>query len=121
MSRISSSVMAMACGALASFGLESQRMVVGDVGAVYGLLKQFKLSERATYFLLYSMAELRDGETGLEFVRARGHELGLFDSGALDRMVEILQDSDQLYEKDGAQWFRSSSFGDDKARRRCAQ
>ena len=74
-------VMAMACGALASFGLESQRIVVGDVGAVYGLLKQFKLSERATYFLLYSMAELRDGETGLESVRARGHELGFFDSG----------------------------------------
>ena len=43
-------------------------------------------------------------------------EKSLFDSGALDRMVEILQDSGQLYEKDGARWFRSSSFGDDKDR-----
>lgn len=73
-------VMAMACGALASFGLVSQRVVVADVGAVYDLLKQFKLSERATYFLLYSMSELRHGEAGLETVRERGKELGLYDS-----------------------------------------
>ena len=83
-------VMAMACGALASFGLESQRMVVGDVGAVYGLLKQFKLSERATYFLLYSMTELRDGAAGLDSVRARGQELGLFDSGDRRGSMAIL-------------------------------
>ena len=83
-------VMAMACGALASLGLGSQRMVLGDVGAVYGLLKQFKLSERATYFLLYSMGELRDGEDGLASVRARGQELGLFDSDERRGSMEAL-------------------------------
>ncbi len=83
-------VIAMACGALASLGLTSQRVVLGDVGAVYGLLKQFKLSERATYFLLYSMGELRDGEAGLESVRARGQELGLFDSDERRSGMEAL-------------------------------
>ena len=91
-------VMAMACGALASFGLGSQRMVLGDVGAVYGLLKQFRLSERATYFLLYSMGELRNGEDGLSVVRARGQELGLFDSierqGGMDALAQHLAASE---------------------------
>ena len=91
-------VMAMACGALASFGLTSLRLVLGDVGAVYGLLRQFRLSERATYFLLHSMGELRDGDDGLASVRARGNELGLFDSkerrGGMDVLSQHLAASE---------------------------
>jgi histidyl-tRNA synthetase len=83
-------VMAMACGALASLGLVSQRLIVGDVGAVLGLLRQFRLSERATYFLLHAMGELRDGEDGLASVRTRGQELGLFDSPERQQGVDAL-------------------------------
>ena len=83
-------VMAMACGALASFGLGSLRLVLGDVGAVHGLLRQFRLSERATYFLLYSMGELRNGDDGLASVRARGQELGLFDSEERRQGMDVL-------------------------------
>ena len=91
--------MAMACGALASLGLGSLRLVLGDVGAVHGLLRQFRLSERATYFLLYSMGELRDPDaSGLASVRARGHELGLFDSeerrGGMDVLAQHLAASE---------------------------
>lgn len=105
-------VMAMACGALASLGLGSQRVVLGDVGAVYGLLKQFKLSERATYFLLYSMGELRDGEAGLESVRARGQELGLFDSderrSGMEALAQHLATADMSGSNDGSIGVRTS-------------
>jgi len=105
-------VMAMACGALASLGLVSHRVVLGDVGAVYGLLKQFKLSERATYFLLYSMGELRDGEAGLESVRARGQELGLFDSderrGGMEALAQHLATAEANGNNDGSIGVRTS-------------
>ena len=105
-------VMAMACGALASLGLTSPRVILGDVGAVYGLLKQFKLSERATYFLLYSMGELRDGEAGLESVRARGKELGLFDSderrSGTEALAQHLATADANGSSDGSIGVRTS-------------
>jgi arginyl-tRNA synthetase len=43
-------------------------------------------------------------------------EKSLVMSGTLDRMVAKLRDSGHLYEKDGAWWFRSSDFGDEKDR-----
>ncbi|MBO67917.1 MAG: arginine--tRNA ligase [Acidiferrobacteraceae bacterium] len=54
-------------------------------------------------------------EFGVEFDRWYS-EKSLIDSGALDRMVGVLQGAGQLYKKDGAQWFRSTAFGDDKDR-----
>ena len=38
------------------------------------------------------------------------------DSGAIDAAIERLRNKDLLYEKDGAQWFRASAFGDDEDR-----
>ena len=37
-------------------------------------------------------------------------------SGAVDRAIEVLRQSGRMYEKDGAQWFRSSEYGDDEDR-----
>ena len=37
-------------------------------------------------------------------------------SGAIDRALERLRAADLLYEKDGAQWFRATRFGDDEDR-----
>jgi arginyl-tRNA synthetase len=43
-------------------------------------------------------------------------ERSLHDSGAVARAVERLGERGHLYEKDGALWFRSSAFGDEKDR-----
>jgi len=43
-------------------------------------------------------------------------ERSLTESGAVGRAVERLRDTGHLYEKDGAWWFRSTDFGDEKDR-----
>nr|MBU1328510.1 arginine--tRNA ligase [Candidatus Omnitrophota bacterium] len=37
-------------------------------------------------------------------------------SGKIEKALEILKDKEFLYQKDGATWFRSTDFGDDKDR-----
>ncbi|MFI9384354.1 arginine--tRNA ligase [Kutzneria sp. NPDC052558] len=44
------------------------------------------------------------------------HENSLHESGAVERAVERLKASGDLYEQDGAWWIRSKDFGDDKDR-----
>ena len=43
-------------------------------------------------------------------------EQSLFDSGLVERVVEKLEKSGHLFQKEGAQWFRSTDFGDEKDR-----
>ena len=43
-------------------------------------------------------------------------ERSLTESGAVDRAIERLKAGGHLYEKDGAWWFRSTGFGDEKDR-----
>ena len=43
-------------------------------------------------------------------------ERTLVDAGDVERVVERLRESDHVYERDGALWFRSTTFGDDKDR-----
>ena len=43
-------------------------------------------------------------------------EQSLYDTGAVARTVERLSAAGHLYEKDGALWFRSTSYGDEKDR-----
>ena len=43
-------------------------------------------------------------------------EKTLHDSGAIDKVIATLQSKDLAYEQDGALWFRSTHFGDDKDR-----
>ncbi|HBS27357.1 MAG TPA: arginine--tRNA ligase, partial [Gammaproteobacteria bacterium] len=43
-------------------------------------------------------------------------ERRLMDSNALNDCIERLRAADRLYEKDGALWFRSTDFGDEKDR-----
>ncbi|MCJ8505616.1 arginine--tRNA ligase [Kocuria flava] len=44
------------------------------------------------------------------------HEQSLFDSGAVEGLLEQLKASGSLYYADGAWWLRSTAFGDDKDR-----
>ncbi len=43
-------------------------------------------------------------------------EASLHDEGWVDRAIERLRERDHVYEDDGALWFRSTAFGDDKDR-----
>ena len=43
-------------------------------------------------------------------------ERGLTERGAVNKAVERLREAGHIYEKDGALWFRSSDFGDEKDR-----
>jgi arginyl-tRNA synthetase len=43
-------------------------------------------------------------------------EKSLFDSGKVERVTQSLEKNGQLYLKEGAKWFRSTDFGDEKDR-----
>lgn len=43
-------------------------------------------------------------------------ERGLMDRGAVNRAIEQLRERGHVYEQEGALWFRSTAFGDDKDR-----
>ena len=43
-------------------------------------------------------------------------ERSLAESGAVNKAIERLREADQVYEKAGALWFRSTAFGDEKDR-----
>jgi arginyl-tRNA synthetase len=43
-------------------------------------------------------------------------ESSLFESGAVTKSLDTLKAQGALFEQDGAQWFRSTAFGDDKDR-----
>ena len=58
-------------------------------------------------------AELQ--EFGVEF-DAWFSEQSLYDSGVVQRIVEDLEAAGHIYELDGAKWFRSTRFGDEKDR-----
>ncbi len=43
-------------------------------------------------------------------------EKSLFDTGLVERAVSLLEKHGHIYEQDGARWFRSTAFGDEKDR-----
>jgi arginyl-tRNA synthetase len=55
------------------------------------------------------------GEFGVHFDRWYS-ERSLEENGAIDRALERLRRQDHVYEKDGALWFRATTFGDEKDR-----
>ncbi len=63
------------------------------------------------------VAEIREdlAEFGVEFDRWFS-EQSLAEEGVIERAIARLQEGGYLYEKDGARWFRSSDFGDEKDR-----
>ncbi|WP_018860843.1 MULTISPECIES: arginine--tRNA ligase [unclassified Thioalkalivibrio] len=63
------------------------------------------------------LEDIRDDlrEFGVEY-QCWFSERSLADSGAIDAAVQDLEAHGALYEKDGALWFRSSDYGDDKDR-----
>ncbi len=64
--------------------------------------------------------QLGDGREDLEEFGVRFDrwfsEKSLFDTGLVERAVSELEKRGHLYEQDGARWFRSTDFGDEKDR-----
>ena len=79
------------------------------LGAEYASLHDFVLTEQ--------LADCRSDllEFGVTF-DSWFSEQSLFDSGLVERVIERLEKSGHLYAKDGAKWFRSTDFGDEKDR-----
>src|SRR5208282_1403867 len=69
------------------------------------------------HVLSEQMADLRDDltEFGIEF-DVWFSEKSLFDTGLVARAVAALREHGHVYEQDGALWFRSTHFGDEKDR-----
>lgn len=74
-----------------------------------------------TYFHDFALNEqLEDCRSDLaEFGVVYDHwfsERSLYDSGLIERALRVLDERGHLYEQDGAKWFRSTAFGDEKDR-----
>lgn len=69
------------------------------------------------YGLKYEMAKLKQD---LEDFRVPFDvwysETSLYNNGKIDTALQALKDNGHIYEEDGATWFRSTAFGDDKDR-----
>jgi arginyl-tRNA synthetase len=79
------------------------------LGDDYDYIHNFALNEQ--------LADCRNDLT--EFGVVFDHwfsERSLHDSGLVERAVKVLEDNGHLYVQDGAKWFRSSQFGDEKDR-----
>ncbi len=79
------------------------------LGADYASLHDFALTEQ--------LRDCRNDllEFGVTF-DSWFSEQSLFDSGLVERVVDKLEKSGHLFQKEGATWFRSTDFGDEKDR-----
>jgi len=88
--------------------------VIARARSLLGTGQFEQLQERVLQEMLAGIRADLD-EFGVHFERWYSErELG--SSGAIDRALERLQREGHLYEKDGAQWFRATAFGDDEDR-----
>ena len=79
------------------------------LGAQYGVVHGFGLTAM--------LADIKDdlAAFGVHYDRWYS-ERGLVESGAVDRALERLRSSGDVYEKEGALWFRATRYGDEKDR-----
>lgn len=69
------------------------------------------------YALDLQLADCREDLTGFGVVFDTWYsERSLYDSGRVAQAISRLNDAGHLYERDGAKWFRSTAFGDEKDR-----
>ncbi len=77
--------------------------------------KQYRLVfDRALNLIL---ADIKEDLSGFNVEFAEWFsERSLMDTGVIDAAIEKLQKADKIYEKNGALWFRSTDYGDEKDR-----
>jgi arginyl-tRNA synthetase len=94
------------------------RELVGEVGDAYLALPE---EERRQTIRRWGLARaMRDIEETLEVARIRFDvwvsETSLHESGEVARSIEVLRERGQVYEAEGATWFRTTDYGDEKDR-----
>ncbi|AIE61593.1 arginine--tRNA ligase [Bacillus methanolicus] len=77
--------------------------------------------ERFNFFREYGLKyEMEKLKKDLENFRVKFDvwysETSLYHNGKIDEALQALKDNGHIYEQDGATWFRSTEFGDDKDR-----
>ncbi len=92
--------------------------IISEIGKEYA---QRTFDEVAEFFVDYSYKKIlsdieRDlADFGIAFDTWQS-ERELFESGEVQKTLEDLRAKGYIYEKDGATWFKATSFGDDKDR-----
>ncbi len=84
-------------------------------------LAEMKEEEAINYCMEYGLTQMLDEiKRDLEDINIRFDvwysERSLYEKGLVEEVLKILDARGLIYEKDGALWFKSSSFGDDKDR-----
>ncbi|MGX4668336.1 arginine--tRNA ligase [Cerasibacillus sp. JNUCC 74] len=77
--------------------------------------------ERLAYFRQYGLEyELKKIENDLQRFRVKFDnwfsEISLYKEGKVNQALDKMRKSGEIYEKDGATWFRTTKYGDDKDR-----
>ena len=98
--------------------IDVAKKLVDDSGDKY---KNLPEKERHAFFREYGLKyELEKLKTDLENFRVPFDnwysESTLYGSGKIENAMNKLQENGHIFEEDGATWFRSTTFGDDKDR-----
>lgn len=120
----------------AAYGAKLQRELATSIpaqgedadAALDALMDRAKTALGEDWWLLHKfaleamLADQRDdlAQFGVRYDRWFS-EASLYGSGEVARAVEKLRNNGYLYEKDGALWFRSTTFGDEKDRVVCRE
>lgn len=75
----------------------------------------YKIGERAAKIILDRILKKTIKELNIKYDEWFS-ETALHKSGEIDKVVAFLKKKGLVYEKDGAQWFKSSQFGDERDR-----
>jgi arginyl-tRNA synthetase len=75
----------------------------------------YKAGEQAAKIIIDEMIKKTTDKMGIKYDEWIS-ETSFHKSGAVDKVLEILKKKDLIYEKEGAFWFKSSKFGDQRDR-----
>lgn len=94
------------------------KMLAEEVGdALVHLDEQECIAKCREYGMKQELAKLkRDLEEFRVTFDVWYSETSLYHNGKIDEALAVLKENGYIYEKDGATWFRSTDFGDDKDR-----
>lgn len=87
------------------------------IGRAKALLGSNQYQTLHRFALMSILDEIRDdlSEFGIDY-QCWFHESGLVKEGKVEASIALLTAQDRLYQQDGAWWFRSTEFGDEKDR-----
>jgi arginyl-tRNA synthetase len=97
---------------------ENARQVLEREGRSFAELAQDEAARRSRPLILAIQREEQDrdlADFGVKF-DVISSEQASYDSGRVDRAIELLRSRGLTYESEGAVWLRTASFGDDKDR-----